>query len=103
MATKAHSVLLPVILLTRASLSGVEPDCGLLLQVARHALQRVCFFCFFCFLCFFVFFVFCVFFVFFLFFRLLKFIMYKAEPSFLFSFTIIMFLTLRGRGTAAFS
>ena len=44
MATKAHSVLLPVILLTRASLSGVEPDCGLLLQVALHALQRVCFF-----------------------------------------------------------
>jgi hypothetical protein len=27
-----------------ASLSGVEPDCGLLLQVALHALQRVCFF-----------------------------------------------------------
>ena len=27
-----------------ASLSGVEPDCDLLLQVALHALQRVCFF-----------------------------------------------------------
>ena len=47
------------------SLSGVEPDCGLLLQVALHALQRVCFFGavavfsdFFCVLCFINFYVF---------------------------------------------